>query len=114
MWSSVHARGYTLVILITIFLSVWNDGHQTNSRVVGETRTTQLVECQAGSPCPEVSTVVNTVTTTVPDPGGGDGRGGSGQGQGQGEGQGQGQGQGQGEGQGDGVGVGLKLGQHRH
>ena len=46
MWSSVHAKGYTLVIVVTIFLAVWNDGHHTKSKIVGETRTAQLVQCQ--------------------------------------------------------------------
>ena len=79
MWSSVQGKSYTLVILISLVFAVWSDGHHTKTKLVGETRTTELVPCQAGSPCPAVSSQVTTTTTTDPYPaedGDGPGQGG--------------------------------------
>ena len=87
MWSSVQGKSYTLVILVTLVFAVWNDGHHTRTTLVGEKISTERVPCQVGSPCPPVTTLVQTVTTTVPTPGdggpghgGGPGDGGPGQG----------------------------------
>ena len=111
MWSSVQGKSYTLVILVTLVFAVWNNGHQTKTKLVGETRTTELVACQVGDPCPRVTTEVQTVTTTVPDPpGDGNGNQGNDPGQGGGPGEGGGLGQGGGVGQGGTPGPGGGLG----
>jgi hypothetical protein len=65
MWSSVQGKSYTLVILVTLVFAVWNNGHHTQTKLVGVPRTTELVPCQAGSPCPPVSIQIDRVTTTV-------------------------------------------------
>jgi hypothetical protein len=77
MWSSVQGKSYTLVILVTLVFAVWNDGHHTRTKLVGETRTAEMTACQTGSPCPGVSSQVTTITTTDPYsyPPGGDGDG---------------------------------------
>ena len=60
---SVHTRGYTLVIVITLFFAVLTRGHDSgrHERLVGSRVTEQKVPCVAHHPCPAVQVKVNRV-----------------------------------------------------
>jgi hypothetical protein len=82
MWSSIHARSYTLLIIITLFYAVFSNGHHhATVTLAGQTQSSQRVQCQQ-SDCPPATVVVHTVTTPAGD--GSDGAGGSGLGEGTG------------------------------
>jgi len=94
MWSSIHARGYTLVIIITLVLAVvYGPHHRVSTRLVGTNVTSQVVRCPSRLVCPPVMVEVHTVllppVSGISQGGGGDGgqgRGGSGGGAGLGAG----------------------------
>jgi len=60
---SVHTRGYTLVIVITMIFAVFTRGHDSRQHVrpMGETMTEQKVACVSHHPCPLVQVKVNRV-----------------------------------------------------
>jgi len=81
MWSSIHARGYTLIIIITlVFAVVYGPHHHTTTRLVGTTVTSQIVQCTSRRICPPVIVDVHTVLLPGDGPAGqggvGDSRGG--------------------------------------
>ncbi len=62
MWSSIHARGYTLIIIITlVFAVVYGAHHHVTTRLVGTTVTSQIVQCPSRLMCPPVIVDVHTV-----------------------------------------------------
>ncbi len=62
MWSSIHARGYTLVIIITlVFAVVYGPHHHVTTRLVGASETSQIVQCPSRLMCPPVIVDVHTV-----------------------------------------------------
>ena len=70
MWSSIHARGYTLVIIITlVFAVVYGPHHHVTTRLVGTTVTSQIVRCPSRVMCPPVIVDVHTVLLPGDGPG---------------------------------------------
>jgi len=61
--SSVHVRGYTLLIIITLFFAAFSVGHHKPKqyRLVNQTVTTQKVACQRHRSCPAVQVEVRRV-----------------------------------------------------
>lgn len=54
MFSSVHARGYTLLIIFTLFFAVVVSHHHAKYVLVRQTVTEQKVACVAHRACPPV------------------------------------------------------------
>jgi hypothetical protein len=62
MWSSIHAKGYTLIIIITlVFAVVYGPHHHVTTRLVGTTVTSQIVQCPSRLTCPPVIVDVRAV-----------------------------------------------------
>ena len=62
MWSSVHTRGYTILLVVTLVFAVFTHHGRSTTRLVNVTTNEQRVACVTGQPCPPVRVVVNTVT----------------------------------------------------
>ena len=61
MFSSVHARGYTLLIVITLFFAAVTRHHHTEYVQVRRTVTEQKVACVRHDPCPPVRVEIHKV-----------------------------------------------------
>lgn len=70
MWSSVHAKGYTLLVIITlVFAVIWGGHHHSRTVLVGTTVTSQLIKCQSHEFCPPEIVRTHAVYVTVPNAG---------------------------------------------
>jgi uncharacterized membrane protein YgcG len=70
-------RGFTTVTIITLIFAPIFLHHAWVWRLVGETKSTTIVQCAPKEPCPAQKVVVNIVREPIPPTGGGDQGGGN-------------------------------------